>query len=90
MIIDFMQIQKLKFDELAQKIMAEPQRFIDFESVSDFYKADWLEALPKGTTWAVSGLDNGSDDFYIYLEFKDRFLSIEVNDKINVKYGVKA
>ena len=30
-----------QFDEAAEKIMAEPQNYGEFDSVSDFYKAAW-------------------------------------------------
>lgn len=36
MIIDFVQIQKQKFEELVERIMAQPEQYLDFDSVSDF------------------------------------------------------
>ncbi len=78
MIIDFVQIQKQKFEVFANKIMAEPTRYVDFESISDFYKVTWLNHFPKGTTWYVSGLDDGADDFYIQIEYQGLYFQIDV------------
>ena len=43
MIIDFHQAQLQKFIALAMKIEAEPELYLQFDSVSDFYKVDWLQ-----------------------------------------------
>ena len=42
MIIDFQQAKLQKFMALAMKIEAQPELYVQFDSVSDFYKADWL------------------------------------------------
>ena len=89
MMIDFIEIQKHKFDQVVQKIMAEPQKYLDFESVSDFYKSTWLDDLPKGTTWIVSGLDNGAEQFDIYIEYRNHYLSIHIQDVITLSHGTK-
>lgn len=89
MMIDFIEIQKHKFDQVVQKIMAEPQKYLDFESVSDFYKSTWLDDLPKGTTWTVSGLDNGAEQFDIYIEYRNHYLSIHIQDVITLSHGTK-
>lgn len=89
MMIDFIEIQKQKFDEVVQKIMAEPQKYLDFESVSDFYKSTWLDDFPKGTTWTVSGLDDGAEQFDIYIEYRNHYLSIHVQDEITLSHGTK-
>lgn len=89
-IIDFIQIQKQKFDTFVSQIMAEPIQFFDFDSVSDFYKAEWLNAFPQGTTWAVSGLDDGADEFCIQIQFKELVLNIDIQlDTISLKYNQK-
>ena len=54
MIIDFHQAQLQKFIALAMKIEAEPELYLQFDSVSDFYKADWLQAFPAGTEYYLS------------------------------------
>ncbi|RKG40093.1 hypothetical protein [Acinetobacter rongchengensis] len=89
MMIDFIEIQKHKFDQVVQKIMAEPQKYLDFEIVSDFYKSTWLDDLPKGTTWTVSGLDNGAEQFDIYIEYRNHYLSIHIQDVITLSHGTK-
>ena len=53
MLIDFVQHQFTQFDEMAARIQATPEKYINFDSVSDFYKAKWLNDFPKGTTWSV-------------------------------------
>ena len=78
MIIDFIQIQQSKFESLVCTIMADPDQYVNFDSVSDFYKVEWLNLLPQGTTWAVSGLDDGADEFYIQIQHKDLSFNIDV------------
>lgn len=78
MIIDFIQIQKQKFESLAEKILAEPEKYLDFETVSDFYKRKWLDEFPQGTTWVVSGLDDGAEEFYIQIKYYDLCLEIDI------------
>ena len=82
MIIDFIQIQKLKFDQYAQKIMAKPECFLDFDSVSDFYKSVWLNDFPMATTWSVSGLDDGAEQFYISIQYKNQYLNLDIQQTI--------
>jgi hypothetical protein len=89
MLIDFIQIQKQKFEALALDIIAEPERYLDFDSVSDFYKVQWLNDFPQGTTWIVSGLDNGAEEFCIQIEYKDHFLFIEVQHPRKIQYGIR-
>ncbi|ENV34836.1 hypothetical protein [Acinetobacter gerneri] len=78
MLIDFNQFQFKKFDEMVSRIKAHPQDYIDFDSVSDFYKADWLAAFPQGTTWFATGLDNGAEEFYAQIEYRHKKLTIHV------------
>jgi len=92
MIIDFIQFQKQRFMSLVNQIVAEPQKYLDFDSVSDFYKAVWLDDFPKSTIWTVSGLDDGAEDFEILIEYQDLYLTISihaVDDRAIVKFGVK-
>ncbi|MBJ9954878.1 MULTISPECIES: hypothetical protein [unclassified Acinetobacter] len=88
MLIDFVQVQKQKFENLAQNIVDRPDKYLDFDSVSDFYKAKWLNDFPQGTTWTVSGLDDGAEDFCIQIEYKNQFLWIEVQNVIKVRYTI--
>ena len=59
MLIDFHQAQLQKFMALATQVEAEPEHYLQFDSVSDFYKASWLKKFPAGTVWYASGLDEG-------------------------------
>ena len=88
MIIDFIELQIQKFDQLALKIVENPDLYLCFEHVSDFYKAEWLDQFPQGTKWSCTGLDNGAEEFYISIRYRDRYLSINVTEKIDAKYGI--
>mgnify|MGYP003608998680 FL=1 len=88
MLIDLIAVQLQKFDALATKIADSPEEYLQFESVSDFYKATWLNDFPKGTTWAVSGLDNGADEFCIRIVYRNHYLMIDVAEQIQVYQGV--
>ena len=89
MIIDFVAMQIEKFQRLAEEIQSEPECYLDFDSVSDFYKAKWLQDFPQGTTWAVTGLDNGADEFNILIEYRHYFLEIEYCQQLKVYTGIK-
>lgn len=39
MLIDFIQTQEQQFFRVAEKIITEPERYLQFDSISDFYKA---------------------------------------------------
>ncbi|NNH39706.1 hypothetical protein [Acinetobacter terrae] len=88
MLIDFIQHQLKQFDEMASRIQAAPEKYIQFDSVSDFYKAEWLKDFPKGTTWAATGLDNGAEQFYAIIEYRSHFLSISCSEQIEIHCGV--
>ena len=75
---DLEQYKQQCFDDLAQKILQSPEDYLDFDSVSDVYKATWLNDFPQGTTWSVSGLDDGADEFYILIQYKSKKLTIEM------------
>lgn len=70
MIIDLREQQLLKFEQIAQKIMAQPETYLNFDSVADFYQATWLDDFPKGTTFYASGLDDGAEQFYARIELR--------------------
>jgi len=76
MIIDFQQAQLQKFMALAMKIEAEPELYLQFDSVSDFYKVAWLQDFPPGTQYYVSGLDDGADEFHAVISYGDAQLKI--------------
>ena len=88
MIIDFVQIQKQKFEELVEKIMAQPEQYLDFDSVSDFYKAPWLDHFPQGTRWSTSGLDDGAEEFCIQIKYRELVFNIEIQStSIGLKFN---
>ena len=90
MIIDFVQIQKQKFEELVEKIIAQPERYLDFDSVSDFYKAPWLDHFPQGTRWSTSGLDDGAEEFCIQIKYRALIFNIEIQSRsIGLKFNSK-
>ena len=90
MIIDFVQIQKQKFEELVEKIMAQPEQYLDFDSVSDFYKAPWLDHFPQGTRWSTSGLDDGAEEFCIQIKYRELIFNIEIQStSIGLKFNSK-
>ena len=88
MIIDFKQQQYKVFDDLARCLQAAPETYLDFESVSDFYKAEWLNLLPKGATWFCTGLDDGGAEFDILIRYGNRRLYIYMGEKIKMSYRV--
>ena len=91
MIIDFVQIQKQKFEELVEKIMAQPEQYLDFDSVSDFYKAPWLDQFPQGTRWSTSGLDDGAEEFCIQIKYRELVFNIEIQSTfIRLKFNSKS
>lgn len=77
MIINFREAQIQKFVELADMIQQDPECYVQFEHVSDFYKADWLNDFPQGTTWYVSGLDDGAENFYASIQYVNYHLNIQ-------------
>ena len=40
-LIDFKQAQLKQFDLLAMDILAYPERYLQFDSIADFYQAQW-------------------------------------------------
>jgi hypothetical protein len=89
MLIDFIQHQCTQFDALALRIQAFPEKYIHFDSVSDFYKAKWLDDFPQGTTWTATGLDDGAEQFYALIEYRTHFLKISCGQTIEVCCGVR-
>lgn len=89
MIIDFKRLQLEKFDDLAQKIVENPERYIQFDSVSDFYKAKWLADFPVGTQWFCSGLDDGAEFFDIVIQYQTHQLNISLTTKLNIQFKIR-
>ncbi|MEQ1079933.1 hypothetical protein [Acinetobacter seifertii] len=80
MILNLVIYKQQQFDAVAQKIMAEPTKHIDFNSVSDFYKAAWLKDFPQGTQVSATGLDDGAQEFYAVVQFKQQYLKFDIKE----------
>lgn len=80
MILNLVIYKQQQFDAMAQKIMAEPAKYIDFNSVSDFYKVAWLKDFPQGTQVSATGLDDGAEEFYGVVQFKQQYLKFDIKE----------
>ena len=88
MLIEYIQHQFTQKEEMAARNKATPEKYINFDSVSDFYKAKWLNDFPKGTTWSATGLDDGAEQFYAIIEYRTHFLSISCTEQIEIRCGI--
>ena len=88
MLIDFNAVQLQKFDVLAQRILDHPEDYVHFDSIADFYNAAWLDDFPKGTAWTCTGLDDGAEQFYAVIRYKNRRLSIDVTDTLSIDFKI--
>lgn len=84
MILNLVIYKQQQFDAIAQKIMAEPAKYIDFNSVSDFYNAEWLKDFPQGTQVSATGLDDGAEEFYAVVEFKQQYLKFDITENHSI------
>lgn len=73
-----------QFDQIAAKIMAEPEKYCEFNSVSDFYNAEWLKDFPQGTRVSATGLDDGAEEFYAVVQFKQQYLKFDIKENHSV------
>ncbi|ENW80585.1 hypothetical protein F909_01871 [Acinetobacter sp. ANC 3929] len=89
MLLSLEAFKQQKFDQMAAKIMADPEHYLAFDSVSDFYKAAWLDEFPQGTTWSATGLDDGAEQFYAMIEYSDHYLYISRTERVTVKLGMR-
>lgn len=69
-----------QFDQISAKIMAEPEKYCEFNSVSDFYNAEWLKDFPQGTQVSATGLDDGAEEFYAVVQFKQQYLKFDIKE----------
>lgn len=76
--LDFYKQQQ--FDQIAAKIMAEPAKYCEFNSVSDFYNAVWLKDFPQGSQISATGLDDGAEEFYAVVQFKLQYLKFDIKE----------
>ncbi|WP_336937387.1 hypothetical protein [Acinetobacter modestus] len=89
MLLSLEAFKQQKFDQLAAKIMADPESYLAFDSVSDFYKAEWLDEFPQGTIWSATGLDDGAEQFYAVIEYGNHYLYISRMERVTVKLGIR-
>ena len=87
-LIDFKQAQLKQFDLLALDILAYPERYLPFDSIADFYQAQWLDDFPKGTTWCSTGLDDGAEHFYAKIKFCGHYLIIYSHETYAAQFGI--
>lgn len=80
MILNLVIYKQQQFDVMAQKIIAEPEKYIDFNSVSDFYNAAWLKDFPQGSQISATGLDDGAEEFYAVVKFKQQYLKFDIKE----------
>ena len=69
-----------QFDRIAVKIVAEPKYYCEFSSVSDFYNAAWLKDFPQGSQISATGLDDGAEEFYAVVQFKQQYLKFDIKE----------
>lgn len=80
MILNLVIYKQQQFDQIAAKIMAEPEKYCEFNSVSDFYNAEWLKDFPQGTQMSATGLDDGAEEFYAVVQFKQQYLKFDIKE----------
>nr|WP_312821507.1 hypothetical protein [Acinetobacter oleivorans] len=80
MILNLIIYKQQQFDRIAVKIMAEPKYYCEFSSVSDFYNASWLKDFPQGTQVSATGLDDGAEEFYAVVQFKQQYLKFDIKE----------
>lgn len=66
--------------KLLQKLWLSLKKYIDFNSVSDFYNAAWLKDFPQGTQVSATGLDDGAEEFYAVVQFKQQYLKFDIKE----------
>ena len=86
MLIDFRQKQIQQFQVLIEKIMSEPARYLNFDTVADFYQAEWLSELPKAAEYAVSGLDDGAEYFEVKITLYGHVFRLSYDEQMSMSY----
>lgn len=80
MLLSLEAYKQQQFDQMATKIMAEPKQYCEFNSVSDFYSAAWLKKFPQGSQISATGLDDGAEEFYAIIQFKEQYLKFDIKE----------
>lgn len=89
MLIDFKQQQLAQFEQLIEKLTSDPKRYLDFQHVADFYQAEWLTELPSAARYAVSGLDDGAENFEVSIVLYTHVFRLSFGDKISMRYTIR-
>ena len=82
-IIDF---QEQKFLKMVEQICAHPYLYLNFDTVADFYQAEWVQSLPETYQYCCIGLDDGAEYFSISIQFKQHRLLAHIAEQIDVQY----
>ena len=88
MILDFDQYKKDQFYAVALKVQSNPDHYLNFDSVADFYQADFLAEFPQGTLWTATGLDDGAEEFYAKIEFKNCSMTISKTNTVSIEISM--
>ncbi|WPP54105.1 hypothetical protein SOI69_10545 [Acinetobacter pittii] len=80
MLLSLEAYKQQQFDQIAAKIMAKPKEYCEFNSVSDFYNAAWLKDFPRGSQISATGLDDGAEEFYVVIQFKQQYLKFDIKE----------
>ena len=90
MILNFDQYKKDQFYAVALKLQNNPEKYLNFDSVADFYQADFLTEFPQGTVWTITGLDDGAEEFYAKIEFKNCSMTISkvLNQQVQISLTI--
>lgn len=87
--IDFKQTQLAQFDAVIARLRQNPEQYLDFSSVADFYQATWLKELPSCVEWAVTGLDDGAEYFDIRLACFSSVIYIQIARQVVICTGTR-
>ena len=86
MIIDFKQQQLKQFLTLFSWLKQHPEEYKYFTHVADFYQATWFEKLPKSVDYAVTGLDDGAEEFSIRLSLYGHVILLDCAEECYLRY----
>lgn len=90
MLIDFQEAKRQEFIAVAEKIMANPELYLGFSHVAEFYAATWLAEFPQGSTWHTTGLDDGAEQFYAVICYQQLRFAIDIGAEIQLQLSQTA
>lgn len=85
MIIDFKAQQIQSFLAVIQQLQDQPELY-QFSDVAGFFQAESRQTLPAAAHYAVSGLDDGGDDFSIAIGLYGHYMRIDCNTTCTLRY----